>query len=378
MQSVPLYSTRQLLTLSAIDRYRPLTSFSQKIKFLIDIQITIFDQFRDRLNASLETYLAMTSSIARTVHGVSKEEQARLQGLGGLESLCRVYGSAEYLEKKMRDWNDDVFFLELYDEMQHRMRRNAGSGKGLAGDMSAEDIVERTSRAIGSQDDSGALFDETADHYRRLRIRTEALLQDMLIHDISESLRQYGRINSWSSLTCEPAPSSSLAITAELAPTVEQLSSYLSFLSKVLAEAPLHRISQHVLLWVQSFFWDNILMRNRFSTSGAAQFARDMSGIWETLDRYLGMGQGEMGMEKLSEAVLLLTIPVSSDQEGPRSPGQLQDVGDSPGGLNLWQVESRMFESNESAREVLEELGLEILTESEARNVLGRKVELGS
>ena len=320
----------------------------------------------------------MNSSIARTVHGVSKEEQARLQGLGGLESLCRVYGSAEYLEKKMRDWNDDVFFLDLYDEMQSRTRRNAGSGERLAGDMSTEDIAGRTSSAVGLKDDSGALFVETADHYRRLRVRTEALLQDMLIHDIRESLRPYGRISSWSTLTSESATSSSLGITAELAPAIEQLSSYLSFLSKVLAEAPLHRISQHVLLCIQSFLWDNILMRNRFAASGAAQFARDMSWIWETLDRYLGVGQGETGMEKLSEAVSLLTIPVSSDQESPRSPGQLQDVGDNPDGLNIWQVESRIFASNESAREVLEELGLDILTESEARNVLGRRVELGS
>ncbi len=50
----------------------------------------------------------MTSSIARTVQGVSKEDQASLQGVRGLDRLCRVYGSAEYLEKAMSDWSDDV------------------------------------------------------------------------------------------------------------------------------------------------------------------------------------------------------------------------------------------------------------------------------
>ena len=96
------------------DRYRPLSSFSQKLRFLIDIQIAIFDKFHARLHGSLEAYLTITSSIARTVQGVSKEDQAQLQGIGGLERLCRVYGSAEYLEKKMQDWSDDVFFLELW------------------------------------------------------------------------------------------------------------------------------------------------------------------------------------------------------------------------------------------------------------------------
>jgi len=50
----------------------------------------------------------MTSSIGRTVQGITKEEQAKLQGLEGLERLCRIYGSADYLEKAMRDWSDDL------------------------------------------------------------------------------------------------------------------------------------------------------------------------------------------------------------------------------------------------------------------------------
>jgi hypothetical protein len=52
--------------------------------------------------------MVLTSSIARAVQGVSKEDQASLAGVGGLERLCRVYGSAEYLEKAMRDWSDDI------------------------------------------------------------------------------------------------------------------------------------------------------------------------------------------------------------------------------------------------------------------------------
>ena len=360
------------------DRYRPLTSFSQKVRFLIDIQITIFDKFRDRLHASLVTYLTMTSSIARTVQGVTKEEQARLQGLGGLESLCRVYGSAEYLEKKMQDWNDDVFFIELYDEIQFRIRKNVGSGMKLAGDMSVQDVAERTSSAIASEEESGALFDETAGHYRRLRIRAESLVQDMLIHNIRESLRPYSRINPWSSLASDLVGSSSLAVTAELDNTIQQLSSYLSFLYKVLAEAPLRRISRQVLLSVQSFLWDNVLMRNNFSAAGAAQFARDLLGIWQISDKYVGIGQGELGMKKLSEALSLLTIPATAELDETTSDAEVHNQEEVPAKLGIWQVEERIFRSNESAREVLEELGLEVLTESEARNVLERRIELGN
>lgn len=40
--------------------------------------------------------------------GVTKEEQEKLLGVEGLEQLCKTHGSADYLERAMRDWSDDV------------------------------------------------------------------------------------------------------------------------------------------------------------------------------------------------------------------------------------------------------------------------------
>ena len=354
------------LTLGVADRYKPLTSFSQKIRFLIDIQIAIFDRFHSRLHGSLEAYLTITSSIARTVQGVSRDSQAELQGVGGLDRLCRVYGSAEYLEKKMRDWSDDIFFLDLWDELQDRARRN--TGKNLAGPMSVEDIAERTSSTVGSEEASGALFDETAGAYRSLRMRTEGILQGMLIYNLRESIRPYSRVNPWSSLSSES--SISPALTAELDATVQQLDDFLSFLANVLAKAPLRRVVRQIALAMQTFLWDHVLLRYTFSSAGTAQFQRDVEAIWETIDRSLGEGQGQMGMRKLREALMLLSLPLTDEVQAKERKME--------GGLGLLEVEKRIFQSNESGREVLEELGLETLSESEARHVLGRRVELGS
>ncbi|KAL2039510.1 hypothetical protein N7G274_007782 [Stereocaulon virgatum] len=348
------------------DRYRPLTSFSQKLRFLIDIQITIFDRLHSRLHDSLEAYLTITSSIARTVQGVSRESQAELRGLGGLERLCRVYGSAEYLEKKMRDWSDDIFFLELWEELQDRARRNTGNN--LAGPMSIEDVAERTSSAVGSGVDTGALFDETASAYKRLRVRSEGIIEEMLIHSVRENIRPYGRINPWSSLS-SAEPSTSLALTAELDATVQQLNEYLSFLSKVLAQAPLRRIVRQVALAIQTFLWDYVLMRYTFSASGIAQFQRDIEVMWGTIDRWAGEGQGEIGMRKLREALLLLNLPAKGEEA--------EETGEEVG-LGLWEVEKKIFRDNIEGREVLEELGLEVLELGDARNVLQRRIELGN
>ena len=78
-----------------------------------------------------------------------------------------------------------------------------------------------------------------------------------------------------------------------------------------------------------------------------------------------------MGMRKLKEGLVLLGLPVKSEGEG-------EENGDEAvGGLGLWEVEKRVFRNNESGREVLDELGLEVLSESEARHVLERRIELG-
>jgi hypothetical protein len=94
----------QALTNSTLDNYRELASFSYKLRFLIDIQISIFDLFYERLGEALAAYQARTSTIGRA----SKEDQTLLQGIEGVKRLCRIFGSADYLERAMRDWNDDV------------------------------------------------------------------------------------------------------------------------------------------------------------------------------------------------------------------------------------------------------------------------------
>lgn len=359
------------------DRYRPLSSFSQKLRFLIDIQIAIFDKFHSRLRSSLEAYLTLTSTIARTVQGVSKEEQAEVDGLAGIERLCRVYGSAEYLEKKMRDWSDDVFFLDLWDELQDRARGNTDK-KDIVGSMTIEVVAERTSSTVGSHDDTGPLFDETAVAYKRLRVQTESIMQETLIQNLRESLRPYGRIKPWSSLDSDsstPTTAATFNLTAELDATVQQLSSYLHLLSVALAPAPLRRITNHISLSMQTFLWDNILFRNSFSTSGIAQFTHDVSTLWEVIDRHVGEGLGGLGMRKLKEALFLLALPADRREEGDRTePGQNVEPEEEPH-LGLWDVEKRLFLDNESGREVLCELGLEILSESEARHVLERRID---
>ncbi|KAL2842352.1 TIP-1 family-domain-containing protein [Aspergillus pseudoustus] len=369
------------------ERYQPLSSFSQKLRFLIDIQIAIFDQFHERLHSALEAYLAMTSTIGRTVQGA--DGQASVEGIAGLERLCRVFGSAEYLEKKMDDWSNEVFFVELWYELQERVKQNRDGGRNVAGSMSVADVASRTSPAVshgqiaGTRDEisEGALFDETASAYRRLRLRSESIITSTLTSNVRTALKSYSRVSTWATISGIPGPAAgSLPPTADLAPVMRTLSTATSFLSRALGVAPLRRIVRQVLLSMQSYLWNNVLLRNTFSSSGASQIASDIDHLCSVVDIALGSaapaGGSKSVLQKLSEGLLIINLDTHAlqfDGETEESTGP-----ENYNALGLWEVEKRLFKDNESAREVLAELGVEALTEAEARNVLEKRVEIGS
>lgn len=199
------------------------------------------------------------------------------------------------------------------------------------------------------------------------------------------------------------------------------------FLSRALAPAPLRRITRAVLATISSILWDNVLNRYRFSTAGAAQFHADLAAICKVFDKVVGPGIAEIGLRKCLEGAQLVGLPVKGDKDQVSkmafsssssssaaaidaeddadddwdawAAGDDEDPPPPPSGgggdplqqkeilrptspaeedavLGLWEVEKRLFADNQSARDVLEVLGLEVLNETEARALLRRRVEL--
>ena len=269
----------------------------------------------------------MTSTIGRTVQGA--DGQASVEGIAGLERLCRVFGSAEYLEKKMEDWSNDVFFVELWSELQDRVRQNRDSGRNVAGTMSVAEVASRTSPAVANTN---------------------------------------GTQTAASTATASP-----LSPTSDLSHAMRVLSTQLSFLSRALGTAPLRRVSRQLLLSVQSYIWDSILTKHTFSETGAAQLASDVDHLCHVVDSALGAsGQAGISLQtikRLSEGLRILCLSTAGQ-------GDVSAKEDVP--LRLWDVEKMLFRDNESARGVLAELEIDSLSEAEARSVLERRVEIGS
>jgi len=238
--------------------------------------------------------------------------------------------------------------------------------------------------------------------------------------------------NPWATLGGPSAAAShatELSPTAELDPLLTYLRSTLAFLSRALASAPLRRITRAVLTTISTVLWENVLSRYRFSTQGATQLHADLVAVCRVVDKHVGTGVAEAGLRKCLEGVKIVGLPVkgsSSHQstsinqgkhgggddggeetedwdtdawgageeeeeeedgdtshDSPSLPQKANMAGDTTssgvdvdGDLGLWEVEKRLFADNQSAREVLEDLGLELLSETEARALLRRRVEL--
>lgn len=105
----PTYAAVRVTDLlrSITSQYERVRKFKHKIRFLIGIQLDILDGYHDRLRGSLEAYQSITSTLGRTLHGVTREELAALEGTGALETLCKVAGSADHIANTLEEWGDE-------------------------------------------------------------------------------------------------------------------------------------------------------------------------------------------------------------------------------------------------------------------------------
>ena len=160
--------------------------------------------------------------------------------------------------------------------------------------------------------------------------------------------------------------SSQLTISPELDQPLQILRRNLEFLVKAVSTACYYRIWRDALRTIHDLLWQDVLLRQSFSTSGAAQFTRDLSAIFALVNRFVTGGSG--AFELLSEGATLLSLPVEAAPEAAEGEG-------SGKAMTLKEATDRVFTDNDEARGVLEELRLGSLTPSNARQILQRRVE---
>ncbi|RDA91283.1 hypothetical protein CP533_6306 [Ophiocordyceps camponoti-saundersi (nom. inval.)] len=357
----PTFAAIRVLDLlrAVTSKYERLRKLRHKTRFLVDIQLDILDAYHDRLRGSLEAYQSMTSTLGRTLHGATKEQLAALEGTGALETLCKVIGSADRVASTLSEWSDDEFFASLWEELEARDAKRSSH-------LTANDDEEVQGRVPDASSES-AIFDETVSAYTLRRKAAEELLISALADSHSKAFRAYLHQAQWTTVG-EAAvldDPSHLSVTPELDEPLRILKRNLDFLSRALSTASFRRVWHRALDWLQDMLWNGVLMRQSFTTLGAAQFLHDGSAIFALVDRY--MAGGPSALEALCEGMRLLNLPVV-------------DVGGGGGGasvVTLKEASDRAFTNNDEARKLLEVLGFDALTPMNARQILERRVENG-
>lgn len=107
-------------------QYERVKRFSHQLKFLIDIQLNILDEYHDHLRGTLEAYLSITSTVGRAF-GVTKEQIAALEGTGALETLCKVYGSADHVVNTLKDWSNEEVHHQYPSHLTVQTNSNSSS-----------------------------------------------------------------------------------------------------------------------------------------------------------------------------------------------------------------------------------------------------------
>lgn len=148
-------------------------------------------------------------------------------------------------------------------------------------------------------------------------------------------------------------------VSPEIVPAAATLNIFLEFLSKTVATAVFRRVLRRLGTGIQSWMWDYVITRNKFSSAGGKQFATDMSEIWNTCSKYVEDPTASMKM--LKDVCVLFTLPTSTS-EGEAKPG-------------LKEVVRAVFEDSDKAQAILARLELANISVNDARVVLRGRVE---
>ncbi|TAQ87617.1 hypothetical protein B7494_g4067 [Chlorociboria aeruginascens] len=342
-------------------QYSKLRRLSHKVRFLIAIQAEVLDRYHGRLTESLDAYSTIMSPVARTLHGITKEEREKLEGIGGLESLCKVFGSADHVISTLQGYTYEEFFVDLWDQLQGRAKV-LSVGDNLAGPLSYAEVKDCTSDAVGSGEE-GSVFDVTIKGFTAIRNRAEEYIIQAIKSALPASFRSYLTKPQWTTVGDDHLSEilqAELNVTAELVRPLQSLEESMGFLHKALGYPTFRHVLRESIDCLQDLFWNEVLMKEDFTTLGAARFLDDLRGIHDVVDSFVPHGsQTALGMPRLKDGIRLLNLPVDSPKDK----------------IGLLDACNEVFANNEQANALLENLGIVHLSNTNARAILKRRVE---
>ena len=177
------------------DRYQPLPRFTARTRFLITIQLPILESYHSRISSSLDAFETLSSSFVRAVPGAlagqvghSSDTRTLTSGVEGMGRLVKASVSAHYIAVEMERWGEDLFFLELWSEINARaaLRTRTDAHPLLPGAPEVASALQDVDAAS-----KGTIFQELVTQYRSLAERAEDMIVRHVCSEVDFASKAY-------------------------------------------------------------------------------------------------------------------------------------------------------------------------------------------
>ncbi|KAI0032485.1 TIP-1 family-domain-containing protein [Vararia minispora EC-137] len=226
----PTVSARRLKALveQITDRYSPLPQFTQRTRFLIHVQLPLLESYHARVSASLDAFETLASALVRAVPGAlgDRGRNAHLtSGAEGATRLCKALVSAKWMSAAMEAWGEDLFFVELWTEINHKasLRVRAETNPLLP-----------DPKTDGAEIPEGTIFEELVLQYDKLVTRAEDMLVQLICGEVEGHLKPY----FVSQLSDDPLSELSMTDMAVSPPLLTALASFAGHLGAIRQALP--------------------------------------------------------------------------------------------------------------------------------------------
>ncbi|XP_056877790.1 RAD50-interacting protein 1 isoform X2 [Takifugu flavidus] len=255
------------------ERYRYLTCPSAQLKFL-GLQKELLDDFRIRLTQ------------------VMKEDSRYPLSA----RYCAILNAVNYISTILRDWGDNVFFLQL---QQAAVSLNDEVLLGGLGQMELGQLAAL----------EGSLFDSLLALLDRLKGDMMGRLLDWTMREFKEKAKPYSQ-NRWLSFPSQQ-DQSSMSLSSSACPMMLCLRDRLLSLHQLLGLSLFQLTWQGLAERLDHFLYQDVILANHFSDGGAAQLHFDMSrNLFPLFGQYCK--RPENFFKHVKEACIILRLSVGS------------------------------------------------------------------
>src|SRR4051812_6214368 len=89
----------------------------------------------------------------------------------------------------------------------------------------------------------------------------------------------------------------------------------MAYLYKTISYTSFMRIWRQAISTLEDLLWGEVLLKQDFTTLGAARFAQDLRGIQNVFGMYFDMGtESSFTMMRLAQGIRLLNLPVKAEE----------------------------------------------------------------